>query len=560
MSSQIKISGIKRIRAIITGKDDSLLSKYRISSLLTFTKDFAVSIVKIGASMAAVAAVGISAPIALSVYSSYEKHSNLPNLKKDHNITFEELKDNISSESLYYNEKFDKYPIIIVAKSDKNIVDILANIDKSIDPNYGNEKLKYGNVLDFTDQMIDKAYHYLSFQNHDFKTYNSYINMNTDSFGPHALSVYENDDKNKYKVCYLNPFNNKTNIGVNKFSGQNNANIFFNGYEVVNLITAHEVAHCLDLDEASKYSYNKIDNKIVLEEETLQGESLADIFAALKSIKITGNTDSIKYTLIPFRAVKNSDDKHQSTFLLQKFINDFNDFDKIKEFSEQELFEYAKDYYSKNNVSVNKNEREERYKVEKIFRQFNPFNGFISNTLTGLESDISFTSELDDIKNLGNGNKKSSMIDVAKYGKEIIEIYSQHLAYHDKSNDLKSLISLAKIIHKTAIFDNNQMVAKDSLSIIEDNESGKGTFDLKDKLSLMISSMNMNFSETESRYTDNLPALENEYKIKTERVSQIESELKNETYDRNAVLFIDKNPRIKDKLIEKHLNSNLSLN
>ena len=467
-----------------------------------------------------------------------------PEMHKSTNITVDNIKDHLSAESWVMNESYMNQNVLMVSQKDPNLSFILANLDESIKPIYDED-----GIDNFINKYALSVYHLI--HGGDYNDTLSYGHLTKDMSGPHAYSKFIDNDKDKLKVCYIKPFPvdiNKTN----DFNGQSGSKVFLSAYEVLSYVKHHEESHCLDFDEASDYVVkpNEESNKpeVELVEDTLQGESLADIYAGLRSIRTTGNLDTVKYTILPFRAMMNHDPGHQSTVLLEKFISEFTDFDKVSKMSDNELYAYAQNYYSNNSVEKNKIEREEYAEAEGIFKIFSPLGSKIKDAVNVFD-DTDYEYNLDDLferkEALNVIQAQQALLQKgADYGRNLIQTYVDHLNYHQQFDNYDVLVSLAKLIHKTAIFEQDKDIEKESLLAMKSPDLLIDVMKLVDNAGYDTKPVNM-------RYLSNYEALKQDYEKLKDRISVIETELENDSYSKKSELILNHNPKARQKLIDR---------
>ena len=528
----------------ITAKDpDSIDTKRRVGSFLSKCKNYAIA-----ATLSATATLGIMVYSGLNSNNAFDVES----MEKTDNYEIADVAKNLSFHSLFVNEKYidTNNKVIIVSEKDHNLTKIIANTDISIAPKYiESEDL---NIFQELETLMFETYHSVfSQENEQYKNW-AYLNLNSDILGPHALSIYENNDWNKAKVCYMRPHKEHVSLDDGYNHGQLGTRVYINGYEMINIVSNHEEGHCLDFGE-SHYYEAITDNEPHRDPltKTLQKETVADIYAAMVTVRDTGNLDTVKYTLLPFRMMPNHDEKHQSTVSIREFISDFDNEESIKSLaslSNLELFKKAEKYYFINNINALKNERSDFSKAESIFKSLLTDELSVSNLVSKLKEGDTVYSEVADINEISSKEMQDLTVE---YGKSLIKTYMEHLNYHEKSDNLESLSSTVRFIAKTYHF----MGQKENAEKVEAFYGNKDPSRLKQIVLSSINDMGISLDNNVGLISSNMEKMKILYEKDIVKRDEIKNKLENGEYDFSQIK-LNVTPNTKDKILERLKNEN----
>lgn len=538
MSNYSTLSKGLKLKSITVKNPDSKESKGRLDGFLKRCKVYGI-----------VGTLSAATTLGLMTYGKLSSNNafDVENMEKTDNYSVQDIVQNLGAHSLFANEKYidNNNSVIIVSEKDHHLTKIIANADSSIAPKYSRDEDM--NIFQQLEVQMFEIYHSLfNSENSNDKNW-AFYNLNSDAVGPHALSIYEDNDLNKSKVCYMKPHKNNISIDDGYSHGQLGTRVFINGYEMINIVSNHEEGHCLDRGEAHHYeSINDGEPYRDPLTKTLQKETISDIYASMVTIRDTGNLDTVKYTVLPFRMMPNTDSAHQSTVSLRKFIDDFdneNSIRSLEKLSNLELYKKAEEYYSKNNINIIRNDIDNFFKAEELFKSLMTNEISMDNLERKIELGNFAYSSIDEINQISLWEDQEKTVD---YGKSLIKTYIDHLNYHQKLDDVNALSATIRFISKTYHFMENREKAED----VERHYGEENPNLLKKVIFDAVKDMGISLDENSQKMEKNMSLMKAQFEKDKERRDQINNELNSGSYKFEEIK-LNVNPNTKSKILER---------
>lgn len=506
-----KISdSLKSIKTIVFSDIKSTKSAERVDELINFnsSKGFNPDNFFNGAfklfGITAATFIGVLGVSALS--STMTTSPEIFKYSQSESITVENIGSHLGGMSLAMSEEFKRSDIIFISQNDTNLAHIISNVEEKMKPQY--------NEPDFDlnkDWILYAGYQLRSiFNSNDAMRQFAYSQINSKEFkGQHALSIYE-DPENKIgrNFCYIKSF------GRSQFEGRHSSPIFFSTSEAVVAIKNHEQAHCMDRKELLvETKFQKANNA------TLQAEIIADVFASLKTIAITGNTDTVKYTMLPFRIMPEDDHLHQTTPFLKKLLDIKLDMERISKNDSADLWKYTQEIVGK-----------ELFYTDMVPARNEWFNGQMSYQKFSSQVHIEDVSEK--VSDEKDDKKKPTRESAMSYGNNLYETMINHYVYHDKMSDKAARSALLDVVHDISNISGDKELSTKVEFLRQQLEDETP---LQDKAFMELVSISITASKEQFLVNDKR-LHEEDFKF-TSRAKEIDSLIKNNNYSRPEFLF-----------------------
>lgn len=506
-----KISeSIKSIKAIVFSDIKSTKSAERVDDLIAYESSKGFDPEKFfhrtfkGFGLTTAAFVGVLGVSALS--STMTTSPEIFQYSQSESITVENIGSHLGGMSLAMNEEFKRSDIVFISQNDTNLAHIISNVEERMKPKYNEPE------FDLTKSWILYAGYQLRsmFNSDDPMKQFAYSQLNSKEFkGQHALSIYEDpENKSGRKFCYIKSF------GRSEFEGRHSSPIFFSTSEAVVAIKNHEQAHCMDRKELLvETKFQKSNNA------TLQAEIIGDVFASLKTIAITGNTDTVKYTMLPFRTMPEDDHLHQTTPFLKKLLDTELDMERISKNDSADLWKYTQELVGKELFYTDMvPARNEWFKGQMSYQKF-------SSQVHIEDVGEQVSDEKDDKKKL---TRESAM----SYGNNLYETMINHYVYHDKMSDKAARSALLDVAHDISnISGDKELRSKvEGLRQQLDDETPLPDSVFTELVSISVTASKEQFVANDKRLH------EEDFKF-TSRAKEIDTLIKNDSYSRPNFLF-----------------------